>query len=50
VHIGALYHCGSWQQQRSVPQDLKEEKQSTLLGSNMPNTHLFKKEVEASRK
>lgn len=37
-------------QHRSVPQDLKEEKQSMLLGSNMLNTHLLKKEIRASRK
>lgn len=37
-------------QLRSLPQDLKEEKQSMLLGSNILNTHLLKQEIRASRK
>lgn len=36
-----------WLQHRSVPQDLKEEKQSMLLGINMLNTHLLKQEIGA---
>ena len=39
-----------WLQHRSVPQDLKEEKQSMLLSSNMLNTHLLKLEIGTSRK
>lgn len=39
-----------WLQHSSVPQDLKEEKQSMLLGSNKLNTHLLKQETGASRK
>lgn len=36
---------GGWMQHRSVPQDLKEEKQSRLLGMNMLNTHLLNQEI-----
>lgn len=36
-----------WMQHRSVPQNLKEEKQSMLLGINMLNTHLLKQEIGA---
>lgn len=34
-----------WMQHRSVPQDLKEEKQSMFLGINMLNTHLLNQEI-----
>lgn len=39
-----------WLQHRSVPQDLKKEKQSMLLSSNMLNTYLLKQKIGTSKK